>query len=234
MSIKGILLFILLLSLISCFRKSNVTDPVLEETDFSEAGHFTEHEPQKNPDAKEINVDQRARHAFLINKWITQMNPSKERPTICWWSYKEGSCDTICFSFPDGIEREGKVHFKYDPGLPRVSEMTYVTEDGGIETITGYLSADFTEQMLYLNFDKEKASAQKQSYLNKVAYAAMEEGQADLDILTYQQITEEEFQSMFGEKEMNAFIKMLSLEFDEVSVTEEKHIIRVTPKTVPL
>lgn len=232
MSIKAIVLIVLLLTMISSIQKNRIKR-LPEKKVPGDAGHFDAHTPQKIPDAGK-DLEKRAQNAVLINKWISQMNAVKTRPTISEWSYKDSSSDTIIFSFTDGIKREGQVSFIYDPAFPRVSQMVYTTETGELKKVRGFLQSGFTENMLCENFRKEKKADEKLSYLNSIAYKAMEEGAADLNILTYQQISEEEFQRMFGEKELNAFIKMLSDEFEEVSMTAEKHILRVRPHTSPI
>lgn len=180
-------------------------------------------------------VKERIKNAQLINECISQMNSSKNRPSIVSWRFKENSADEIYFHFAnEKYEREGKVYYIYDKALPRVSQIQF-WENENKKVLKGYIVKNFTLDQLYRNFAKEKQDKERLTYLNNVSMKALiEGGKSEFNVLEYQRITEKEFTQVFGKKEIKSLIKLLKEEFKDVDQTSVPWILSVTAFEEPI
>lgn len=226
----GVLEVILVIFLMSLIGRKNI------KSDYGTTTAASEEKVEETEDGKSLSiVTERIKNAQLINECISQMNSSKNRPSIVSWRFKENSAFEIYFQFADeSYEREGKVYYIYDRALPRVSQIQFF-ENGNKKVLKGYIVKNFTLDQLYRNFAKEKQDKQRLTYLNNVSMNALiEEGKSEFNVLEYQRITENEFTQIFGKKEIKALIKLLKEEFKDVERSPVPWIFNVTAFEEPI
>lgn len=175
----------------------------------------------------------RAINRPMIVKWIDQFNEKTKGNKICYWDFVPFESNRIEIEFLYDFNRiTAELTFTDTHSCPRVKSCSYLDETGERKELPGYKIPQFTEKQYLAALMAERID--KQAYLTDVATDAQRDGEAILDILSYDGITEKEFNKQWNKRKLNAFIKMLLEDGDFKTVQQiSKSQLKVTPMDIP-
>lgn len=171
--------------------------------------------PVRKQVCKIYDVDlekERGVRTAAINEWAYGVEND-----IAYWKYLSGSYDKILFikagNKPDEFTL-AELKFDYS-GETRVEAVKTVDKEGKITFLKGTPLKRLPKEALKAVYRAEKNDARRISIMNKVASEAVTK-EASFNILEYEDITKEEFDSSYSKWELSAFSEVLEETFTEV------------------